>query len=164
MQRKLIALGTTLAVLLLLLLAPRFGWGLEGGTGEYFRISSVNRESGMTTLVYKSRGHALSISYGSRFARDFTAQYDSEAPVSFMVEADGGILGEQGELSNPFLMSGIVWKDISGIFYYRYLLCLALLVLGWLALTKPNAVKIGNQNFYAMPMFIALLIAMRTFL
>ena len=163
MKKKLLSLGMALTVFLLLAFVPRFGWRIEGG-GELYKYISTKQSDNATELVYQSHKHKLSVIYSSRLMRDFTVRYDDEAPASFNVSIDGKIIGEETAIPDMALLSELVWKDISGIFFYRYLLSLALLAFSLFAFIKPERTKIGNQNFFATPLFLSALIALRVIL
>ena len=151
-------------ILLLLAFVPRFGWQIRGDNGEIYRCASVKQNGGVTELVYKSGEHKLSVSYSSRLMRDFTLKYGDEEPVLLSVAVDGAIAGGELAIADMALLSELVWKDISGIFYYRYLLSLALLALALVAFVRPDKVSLGNQNFFAMPLFLSALVALRAVL
>lgn len=104
-----------------LLLSPRFGWYLHSTDGTIVSYKSTTYKDGSAILHYASEDSELNIAYKNRFSRELEVSVNGGEPQRVAIGIDGKSIEELPGTAN-FTMNDIVWKDSSGIFFYRYII------------------------------------------
>jgi hypothetical protein len=128
--------------------APRFGWALRSGAFDEFIYQTSYRYENKTRAVYLMPDQVIEIGYGNRFSRELEIIWNKEDSFTVKIEPDNGIRGEvhlPEEFEFRFAFSDIVWRDSSGLLYYRYIFA-ALAAFGWLHFARKGG--LGVKSFY----------------
>ena len=131
--------------LLILLLAPRFGWRISSGSITPLNYRGMSIEGGAIHAVYGNGSDTVVIGYSQPLSRKLDITVNGAIQHSLEVAFDGQTIRETPELP-PHLASDLIWKDASGILGWRYitvigLSCLSSFILNK-AVQKPDRKKL----------------------
>ena len=151
--------------LLILLLAPRFGWRVNSGDASLMTYRGMSIEDGAIHAVYGNGIDTVVIGYSQPLSRKLDITVNGASQHSMEVAFDGQTIREAPELP-PSLASDLIWQDAAGIFAWRYILvitlsCLSALVF-WKAGKKADQKKL-LQICGAVIGVIPFLLAIRLF-
>ncbi len=111
--------------IIILLLAPRFGWSIHDAQGTRLAYRGTAFEDGAIHCVYQSQDNIIDISYSNLFSKDFTITVNETIEYNMKVKLDGASI-VFGETILPGGSNDIVWKDTYGIMFWRCILTITM--------------------------------------
>lgn len=151
--------------LLILLLAPRFGWRINSGDASLLTYRGMSIEDGAIHAVYGNESDTVAIGYSHPLSRRLDIKVNGASQYSLEVAFDGQTVRETPELPTG-LASDLIWQDAAGIFAWRYIVVIALSCMSalvfWKAAKKADQKKL-LQICGAVIGVIPFLLAIRLF-
>ena len=150
--------------ILTIILSPRFGWKIHNYDATVFRYAGTTFIDGMFHSKYINGEDLIDIGYEGIFSKRFNITIDDTNVYYMEVGIDGEVIDFAPEMLH-FTSNDIVWNDICGIFYWRYLLTIIMALAG-IKLFRYAGAK-GDENRKAIYVcgaviyIIAMLISLR---
>lgn len=129
--------------LLILLLAPRFGWRISSGGVTPLNYRGVSIADGAIHASYGKGNDTVVVGYSNPLSKKLDITVNGAGQYSLEVAFDGQVIRETPELPMS-VASDLIWKDAAGIFAWRYILVIALSFLS--AFVFRKAAKKADQK------------------
>ena len=141
---------------LLLILSPRFGWKMHNPEAIIMlSYKGTTYEDGKFHSLYQNENETIDISYESIFSRQLSVTVNDTDEYEMKVEIDGGMIGiSEDRLS--FTGADLIWNDSCGIFWWRYILTIAMTVLSIVLVRRANRIQAASCVLYAVSLLISL--------
>ena len=124
--------------ILVLLLSPRFGWSIHKFDAGVLAYEGTSYKDGALHCVYENDADTVDISYGSVFSKKFNITVNETEKYTMEVKIDGETIGSEENILLG-IANDIVWKDTLGIFYWRYILTIALTLISIKAFKRAGS-------------------------
>jgi len=115
--------------LLILLLAPRFGWRINSEDADRLNYRGVSIVDGAIHATYGKGNDTVVIGYSNPLSKKLDITVNGATRYSLEYSIDGQVIREEPKAA-PFLASSLIWQDASGILGWRYILVIGL---SWLS-------------------------------
>lgn len=141
--------------ILILILSPRFGWKMYSPEAVALPYGGTAYVDGKFHTLYKNENHKIDISYQSIFSKQFLVTVDGRDEYEMKVEIDGAIRDTTTDVLH-YTGADIVWNDSCGIFWWRYILTIAMTVCSIALVKRANRLWVFPGILYAASILISL--------
>ena len=152
-MRKLIYILLPLQVLILIL-SPRFGWKMHNPESAVLSYKGTTYTDGDFHALYGNGNEKVDICYGSIFSKKFFITVNDSEQYEMEVKIDGASTGNGSERLY-FTGADLVWNDSCGIFWWRYILTIAMTVLSIALVRRTDRIQIFSCILYGVSILIS---------
>lgn len=143
--------------MLILILSPRFGWKMHNPESMVLSYGGTTYVDGKIHTLYQNENQKVDVSYESIFSKRFLVTVNGKDEYEMKVEIDGGMRDVDMDTDRlSFTGADIVWNDSCGIFWWRYILTIAMTVLSIVLVKRANRIQVFPCILYAVSILISL--------
>ncbi|MCM1063199.1 MAG: hypothetical protein NC420_01810 [Eubacterium sp.] len=151
-MKKMIYLLLPLQVLILLL-SPRFGWKMHNPESIVLSYGGTVYADGKIHTLYQNENESVDISYENLFSKKFLITINDKDEYEMEVGIDGATYNDTNSLH--FTDADIIWNDSCGIFWWRYILTIAMTIFSILLVKRKNRINIFSCILYVVSFLIS---------
>lgn len=139
--------------ILILVLSPRFGWEMHNPDAEILSYEGTRYVDGKFHTRYGKGNQNVDISYDTFFSKSFLIVVNNKDEHKMEVGIDG-VTHDTYWLQ--YTDADIIWNDSCGIFWWRYVLTIALTIFSITLIKRTNRIQIFSCILYAISVLVSL--------
>ncbi len=138
---------------LILFLSPRFVWKMHNPESIVLSYGGTTYVDGKFHTLYKNENQKIDIVYESLFSKRFLVTIDDKDEYEMEVGIDGKTYYDTNTLH--FTGADIIWNDSCGIFWWRYILTIAMTAVSIALIRRTNRINACSSILYAISILIS---------